>query len=263
MSQFESAVPPQVRETNGLGIAGFVISLVGVAGTGGLLCPVGLIVSLIALGKQPRGFAVAGIVLGALGTCGGLAMFLLFGAAILAMLGLATAVVLTNPQSLELTADMMVLAAEVDAYRTDAFPFVMWIGDRDEEYVGIFPIPPGGTPALKVLGEQFITSTHPDSVDRHVSDAEIKTFYRRHVQPRLVGVSPTCVKAEVCLYTNTPDDHFLIDTSSTSDLITLMSPCSGHGFKHSAALGEAVVEQIVSGAANLDLAPFRRGRLNV
>ena len=59
MSQyaFQPAVPH--RETNGLGVAGFVVSLAGLLLTGGLLSPVGVVISLIALGRRPRGFAVA------------------------------------------------------------------------------------------------------------------------------------------------------------------------------------------------------------
>ena len=147
-----------------------------------------------------------------------------------------------------------------DAFSTERFPFVMWVGDTDEDYVGIFPIPPGGTPALKVLGEQFVTDTHPETVDRTVSPLEIQAFHERHIAPKMPGVSNRCVKAGVCLYTNTPDDHFLIDTALDSDRILLMSPCSGHGFKHSAALGEAVAQQVSSGKSEQNLTPFRRTR---
>ena len=70
---------PQADQSNTLGLAGFITSLVGFALTGGLLCPVGLILSLIALRRQPRGFAIAGVVLGVMGSCGGciIALFVL------------------------------------------------------------------------------------------------------------------------------------------------------------------------------------------
>jgi hypothetical protein len=55
------------EETNGLGTAGFVVSLVGVL-TCGFLSPVGFLFSLIALFKPPRGMAIAGAVLGGLGS---------------------------------------------------------------------------------------------------------------------------------------------------------------------------------------------------
>lgn len=147
-----------------------------------------------------------------------------------------------------------------EPFTVGSFPFVMWIGDRDLDYVGIFPIPPEGTPALKILGEQFATATDPDRVERVVGAEEIEAFHDRHVATKLSGVGRRCVRAEVCLYTNTSDDHFLIDVSPSSDRVLVMSPCSGHGFKHSAALGEAVAEVIATGSSTLDLTPFGRDR---
>lgn len=62
--------PGQVSRppTNGLGIAGFIVSLVGLVATCGALCPIGLGLSTIALLKKPRGFAFAGFVLGLIGS---------------------------------------------------------------------------------------------------------------------------------------------------------------------------------------------------
>jgi len=87
------AQDPQVvyvrQATNGMGLAGFIISLVGWVSCG-LLCPIGLVMSLIGLRRRPRGFAVAGVVLGALGSIwgvvavffGGLAMLISCGGAL-------------------------------------------------------------------------------------------------------------------------------------------------------------------------------------
>jgi hypothetical protein len=58
----------QPPRTNGLGIAGFIISLVGLVFTLGFLCPIGLLLSFIALFRAPRGFAVAGFILGLIGS---------------------------------------------------------------------------------------------------------------------------------------------------------------------------------------------------
>lgn len=57
--------------TNGLGIAGFVVSLVGFLGScfgAALICPIGAILSGIALRRPPRGFAIAGFVIGLIGS---------------------------------------------------------------------------------------------------------------------------------------------------------------------------------------------------
>lgn len=151
---------------------------------------------------------------------------------------------------------------ELEAFRTETLPFFIWAGASIDDYVGVFPMPPGGTPALKFVSEQFHESTDPDRAERSVSRSEIDDFYERLVHPKIPSVSNRCVKAAVCLYTNTPDDHFLIDTSPESDQVLYMSPCSGHGFKHSTALGEAVAQWAATGSLSPDLEPFQRARLH-
>jgi hypothetical protein len=76
--------------SNNLGIAGFVLSLVGLFACGGLLCPLGALLSFIALFKQPRGFAVAGFIIGMVGSFGFIIFLLLGGLAFMAgVLGFA------------------------------------------------------------------------------------------------------------------------------------------------------------------------------
>lgn len=147
-------------------------------------------------------------------------------------------------------------ADDIDQFSVDNFPFVMWVGETDEHYFSLFPTPPGKTRGVKVLGEQFIQTTTAETVDLTVTDGEIQRFYESLAAPRIEGLRSDCVRSAVCLYTSTPDDHFLIDSDPRSDRITVMSPCSGHGFKHSAALGEAVAQLVANGASTLDLSPF-------
>jgi len=52
---------------NGLGIAGFICSLIGIVSCG-LLSPIGLVLSIVAMFREPRGFAIAGLVLGLIGS---------------------------------------------------------------------------------------------------------------------------------------------------------------------------------------------------
>lgn len=85
-----STIPPQPPVgANGLGLAGFITSLVGLIACGGVLSPIGLILSLVALGREPRGFAIAGVVLGLVGTAWLLIVIFVIGiGAVLAVIGL-------------------------------------------------------------------------------------------------------------------------------------------------------------------------------
>lgn len=115
MNQFQ----PARTDTNPLGVAGFVISIVGLC-VGGLLSPVGLVLSLIALGKQPRGFAIAGTIIGALGSCGiiiALVAIPVILALVLAMAGMTAAALgiaaFAGPQA-EAQIEMFVLTTNIE-----------------------------------------------------------------------------------------------------------------------------------------------------
>jgi sarcosine oxidase len=81
-------------------------------------------------------------------------------------------------------------------------------------------------------------------------------MYENYVAPYISGVSARCIKAQSCLYTVTPDFGFVIDVHPDSRRVLLASPCSGHGFKHSPAVGEALSELVTAGASRLDLGAF-------
>ena len=64
--------------------------------------------------------------------------------------------------------------------------------------------------------------------------------------------------ATVCRYTNTPDEHFYLDRHPAHPAVLIASPCSGHGFKFSSVIGEAISEWICDDAPRLDFSLFRR-----
>jgi hypothetical protein len=115
MSQQAVSYPPYVmvpvRESNGLGVAGFFIALIGLFIPTGIIALLGLLISLAALGRPPRGFAAMGVVIGLLGTvvwlvitglvvAGGLA------AGVVAILAVAAMFIVTQPEIIEVTSDM-------------------------------------------------------------------------------------------------------------------------------------------------------------
>jgi sarcosine oxidase len=58
----------------------------------------------------------------------------------------------------------------------------------------------------------------------------------------------------------TPDRGFIIDRHPGMDRVLVVSACSGHGFKHSAGIGEAVAAELAGGPGRVDLAPFALAR---
>jgi sarcosine oxidase len=45
-----------------------------------------------------------------------------------------------------------------------------------------------------------------------------------------------------CLFTNTPDEHFILDRHPAHEQVVLVSPCSGHGYKFCSVIGEIIAD---------------------
>ena len=131
---------------------------------------------------------------------------------------------------------------------------------QDDTHYG-FPALPGEG-SLKIATAQYHTVSTPETLDRTVSAAQVREMYEQQVQGRIKGVTGKVVKAAVCAYTVTPDHHFIIDEHPTLQHTLVVSPCSGHGFKHSAALGEAFAQWCMRGTSELDLSSFSLKRFN-
>ncbi|MGJ7606942.1 N-methyl-L-tryptophan oxidase [Variovorax sp. LT1R20] len=144
------------------------------------------------------------------------------------------------------------------------FPIFIWMfGDGQEDYMYGFPSSDPAQPALKVATEQYVAATTPDTIDRTVSPEETAAMYRDRVAGRFPQIDGRALKARACMYTVTPDRRFVIDALDGLPQVLIASACSGHGFKHSAGLGEAIAEQVLGRTSThgLDLRPFARQRL--
>lgn len=140
-------------------------------------------------------------------------------------------------------------------------PVYMWPhGEGQDDFFYGFPSLDGGG-TLKVANEQYNALVDPNAFTREVGNDESRRFYDHSLAGRLLGLTPRVVKAATCLYTVTPDSAFVIDTHPTMDLVQLVSPCSGHGFKHSAAIGECAVLRAIEGQSPIDLSAFTLARL--
>lgn len=123
-------------------------------------------------------------------------------------------------------------------------PVFMWgIGPDPEDFIYGFPSLDGES--IKVATESFISVDHPDQINKEVSKEEQKLFWDEKINHRISGLKPEFLKSEVCFYTVTPDAKFVIERNSEIPNEWIVSACSGHGFKHSAALGEYLADLVL------------------
>ena len=149
------------------------------------------------------------------------------------------------------------LASHAEQYTPERFPVFIWIaGNRPRDMMYGFPAVDGPHGGIKIAAEQYDATVDPDAVPRDVSDAEISVMYTDYIAPHFPDVSSKCVRTATCLYTVTPDAKFIVDKFRNYENIVFASACSGHGFKHSAALGEALALQALGRPSPINLSGF-------
>lgn len=136
-------------------------------------------------------------------------------------------------------------------------PVFIWdLQDKDYGIYG-FPAVSGPNGGVKIATESFYETTTPETIDRRVTGDEIAHMYENFVEPYFSGLTGECPREPVtCMYTVRDESRFLIDWHPAQENVLIVSPCSGHGFKHSAAIGEAVAQMVVDGKSELDVSAF-------
>jgi sarcosine oxidase len=132
---------------------------------------------------------------------------------------------------------------EPDAFEPGRFPIF------GHELPGLrlrygFPSTDGRSIKLAVHGDGV--ATDPDRIDRAVGESDLEPLRGFAVQC-LRGVSSAVVNAGVCMYTNTPDERFIALSPAELPGVTVLSACSGHGFKFAPVIGELMADLICDG----------------
>jgi sarcosine oxidase len=73
------------------------------------------------------------------------------------------------------------------------------------------------------------------------------------------GVGPT-MALRSCIFTNSPDEHFILDTLPGDERVVVASPCSGHGYKFASVIGEIVADLAIVGETRHDIGLFTLDR---
>lgn len=140
-------------------------------------------------------------------------------------------------------------------FAPDRCPIFLWDHGQDRHFYGFPNMGTGVKVALMHQGEE----TEPDSLDREVSPQD-EDAVRAMLERYLPSANGPALSAQVCMFTNTPDTHFLIDFHPEAPQALVASPCSGHGFKFASAIGEILAELLVDGRSRLNIDLFRLDR---
>lgn len=104
--------------------------------------------------------------------------------------------------------------------------------------------------------DETIDPEHWDREPNYADEAIIREFAERYV-PDATGPA---MSLRSCIFTNTPDEHFIVDFLPEDARVIVASPCSGHGFKFSAVIGEILADLAIDGSTRHDISLFRLDR---
>ncbi|MCL6551921.1 MAG: N-methyl-L-tryptophan oxidase [Firmicutes bacterium] len=143
-----------------------------------------------------------------------------------------------------------------DLFRLGAFP-VFNLEAPEGRFYG-FPI--FGTPGVKIgKYHHRHEAVDPDAVSREVTpedEAVVREGLRRYF-PEADG--PT-MAMKTCLFTNSPDEHFIVDRLPEAPQVCVAAGFSGHGYKFCSVMGEILADLALDGASAFDLRLFRATR---
>jgi sarcosine oxidase len=144
-----------------------------------------------------------------------------------------------------------------DLFQPDRFP-VFNLVVEEGRYYG-FPV--FGIPGFKVgCYHHRREIVDPETMDRacHPEDERLLRAFTQRYFPDAAG--PTTAM-HTCLFTNTSDEHFVLDALPSHPQVIVASPCSGHGFKFASVVGEILADLVMTGTTAHDISLHRLARL--
>jgi sarcosine oxidase len=100
---------------------------------------------------------------------------------------------------------------------------------------------------------------NPDDMDRecHLEDEAV---LREGIATYFPDANGPAIAMKVCLFTNSPDEHFILDTHPEHPEVAIAAGFSGHGFKFCSVVGEIMAQLALDGGSEHDLRMFRLSR---
>jgi sarcosine oxidase len=138
-------------------------------------------------------------------------------------------------------------------FRRDVFP--LYIADTPLGHFYGFPmLNTNGAKVAQHYGAPELN--HPSEIDRTLS-SEDEERTRGFLRSYLPGVNGPRRRASVCIYTLTPDRHFILDLHPDYPNVALAAGFSGHGFKFASVVGEILADLAETSRTDLPIGMFR------
>jgi sarcosine oxidase len=146
----------------------------------------------------------------------------------------------------------------LEPFRPDRFPIFIWEPDDGNMFYG-FPAQDDRGVKTAFFRAGGVPTT-PETIDREVHHEEID-FIRGYLAEYVPDLAGRCLDARACMYTNTPDEHFVISLHPTDPQVAVACGFSGHGYKFCSVVGEILADLATEGTTRHPIDLFSPARL--
>ena len=147
----------------------------------------------------------------------------------------------------------------VEAFAPGRLP--IWIYEPDDGNMFYsFPAVDGADTVKVAFFRADGKPTNPETIDREVHGEEVE-FIRGYLARHVPSMNGDLVAAKTCMYTNTPDEHFVISTHPDHPHISIAAGFSGHGYKFCSVVGEILADLATEGKTEHPIDLFSPARL--
>jgi sarcosine oxidase len=147
-----------------------------------------------------------------------------------------------------------------EPFHPDRFPIYLWEFDRDNIFFG-FPSADGPVAGAKVAIHTGGDSCTAESIVRDISERDIQEL-RVPLAKFIPALNGPVMLAVVCMYTLTPDEHFVVAPHPDHPQVTIAAGFSGHGFKFTSVMGEILADLAISGTTRHPIGLFSPARFS-
>jgi sarcosine oxidase len=127
--------------------------------------------------------------------------------------------------------------AHPDLFQPANFPIYIWDVDGQSIFYGI---------GVKAGMHSAPTRCTPETIDRTIRDADVSEL-RGHLRNFIPDLNGPLDRAVTCMYTLTPDQHFVVGLHPRHPQVSIAAGFSGHGFKFTSVIGEILADLAIHG----------------
>ena len=152
-------------------------------------------------------------------------------------------------------------AKDPSQFTPDKLPIFIQHGGQGSGGIGWYGFPIFGRNGVKSAFHQTGPTTTADTRDFEIDEKQLDELHRQ-MQSFLPDAAGEIIHAGTCLYTNTPDTFFVIDTIPEQKNVAFFTGCTGHAFKFGPVIAELLIQLVEQKQPSVDLELFAAKRFS-